>query len=144
MHSRQTFLHPPRGAISDGVTERGGSTGFWTSPRSRVARGAVKRAPRQGVRRPTKRLSEASEPVLPRKTSSEPLGARTANRHRWVGRIYQGDRENHGQGTRQNGPVTSGEGALPQVMDLASGARGSRSGEAQTTVYQKHRTLLKS
>ena len=31
-------------------------------------------------------------------------------RHRWVGRTYRGDRVNHGQGTRHNGPVTSGEG----------------------------------
>ena len=41
-------------------------------------------------------MSEVSEPMLPRKTPREPLGARTANRHRWVGRTYQGDRENYG------------------------------------------------
>ena len=34
--------------------------------------------------------------------------ARTANRHRWSGRKYQGAREIHGQGTRQTDPVTSG------------------------------------
>ncbi len=39
--------------------------------------------------------------------------ARTRNRHRWSGREYRGARETHGQGTRQIGPVTSGEGALP-------------------------------
>ena len=33
--------------------------------------------------------------------------ARTVNRHRWSGRIYQGARETHVQGTRQVGPVTS-------------------------------------
>jgi hypothetical protein len=38
--------------------------------------------------------------------------ARTRNRHRWSGREYQGDRENRGEGTRQNTPVTSGEGGL--------------------------------
>ena len=51
--------------------------------------------------------------MLPRKASKLNRGAaRTANRHRWSGRIYQGARETHGQGTRQNSPVTSGEGAL--------------------------------
>ncbi len=43
----------------------------------------------------------------------DPVSARTVNRHRWSGRIYQGARETHGQGTRQTGPVTSGKGALP-------------------------------
>ena len=39
--------------------------------------------------------------------------ARTVNRHRWVGRAYQGDRENYGawknslQGTLQNSTVSS-------------------------------------
>ena len=37
--------------------------------------------------------------------------ARTVNRHRWMGRGSQGRRKKHCQGTRQNGPVTSGEGA---------------------------------
>ena len=36
---------------------------------------------------------------------------RTVDRHRWMGRGSQGRREKHCQGTRQNGPVTSGEGA---------------------------------
>ena len=39
---------------------------------------------------------------------------RTADRHRWMGRGSQGRREKHCQGTRQNGPVTSGEGAPRQ------------------------------
>lgn len=42
---------------------------------------------------------------------------------------------NHGQGTRQNGPVTSGEGAPTRLK-----ARG-RSEKAQATVYQKHMAL---
>ena len=44
--------------------------------------------------------------------SIEIRSARTANRHRWSGRGYQGAREIHGQGTRQIDPVTSGEGVL--------------------------------
>ena len=39
------------------------------------------------------------------------LCARTVKRHRWMGRESQGRRKKHCQGTRQNGPVTSGEGA---------------------------------
>ena len=47
----------------------------------------------------------------PRKASSQGTRARTANRHRWAGRADLGGRENLCQGTRQIGPVTSGEGA---------------------------------
>ena len=115
MHSRQTFLHPRRGAITDGATEKGGPAGFWTSPRGRVGREAAKCASHGRLRRLTKRASEAGVPMLPRKASREPSGARTADRHRWAGRAYQGDRENHGQGTRQNHPATSGEGVPPRV-----------------------------
>ena len=110
---------------------------------ARRARGSETR-PSRGLRRRTKTLVEASEPMLPRKTPREPAGARTANRHRWVGREYQGDRENYGQGTRQNRPVTSGEGAPARVEAHAARAQAGRSGKVQATVYQKHRTLLKS
>ena len=48
----------------------------------------------------------------------EVLAARTPNRHRWSGREYSGDRENHGEGTRQNAPVTSGEGGPSTYYDL--------------------------
>ena len=51
--------------------------------------------------------------------------ARTVNRHRWMGRIYQGARVKPGQGTRQNSPVTSEEGVPPL---------GGRSEMAQPTV----------
>ena len=86
-------------------------------------------------------IVEAGHPMLPRKTSRETRRRPYQNRHRWAGRAYRGDRENHGQGTRQNSPVTSGEGAPPEVSLLARGAFGGRSEEAQATVYQKHRTL---
>ena len=36
------------------------------------------------------------DPMLPRKSSSEVRAARTPNRHRWLGREYQGERVNHG------------------------------------------------
>ena len=59
----------------------------------------------------------------PRKASSELGRDRTANRHRWAGRVDRGGRENPRQGTRQIGPVTSGEGA-PRQRDrlLRAGA----------------------
>ena len=57
---------------------------------------------------------------LPRKAAKlQSVAARTGNRHRWSRRVSKGARVSHGQGTRQNGPVTSGEGAL------------AREGEAQ-------------
>ena len=52
---------------------------------------------------------------LPRKAAKlQSATARTGNRHRWSRRVSTGARVSHGQGTRQNGPVTSGEGALPR------------------------------
>ena len=39
---------------------------------------------------------EAGEPMLPRKTSREERRRPYQNRHRWAGRVYRGDRENHG------------------------------------------------
>ena len=57
--------------------------------------------------------------MLPRKTSKLQVKVdRTPNRHRWSGREYQGARENSGEGTRQNGTVTSGEGAPLQVTGI--------------------------
>ena len=47
-------------------------------------------------RRETKRLSEVGDPMLPRKTSREGRRRPYQNRHRWAGRTYRGDRENHG------------------------------------------------
>ena len=48
--------------------------------------------------------------ILPRKAAKRQVaGARTVNRHRWSRRVSTGAREIHGQGTRQNDPVTSGE-----------------------------------
>ena len=44
------------------------------------------------------------------KPRREVRAARTLNRHRWSGRVCLGARVNHGEGTRQNAPVTSGEG----------------------------------
>ena len=47
-------------------------------------------------RRETKALAEVGEPMLPRKTSRKGRRRPYQNRHRWAGRAYRGDRENHG------------------------------------------------
>ena len=61
--------------------------------------------------------------------------ARTVNRHRWMGRESQGRRKKHCQGTRQNGPVTSGEGA-PGVKAWPQ-RTGPGNCLAKTQVYAK-------
>ena len=58
-----------------------------------------------------KKSSEARRPCAG-KSRYGAMHARTVNRHRWMGRGSQGRRKKHCQGTRQNGPVTSGEGTL--------------------------------
>ena len=73
--------------------------------------------------------------MLPRKASSESRAARTLNRLRWSGREYRGDRVNCGQGTRQNAPVTSGEGGPVLVIPRAGGAGGGRRDQGEATVY---------
>ena len=96
MHDGSIFPYRREDVTTDGVTGKGRWSGVLDVPvMGRRAGRCEMRAPRS-LRARTKRLSEVSEPMLPRKTSREPLGARTANRHRWVGRTYQGDRENHG------------------------------------------------
>lgn len=71
----------------------------------------------------------------PRKSSNDlqQKGTYTQNQHKWVGREYLGVRDNFFYGTRQNIPVTSGEGVLPH--------KGGRSDQARAIVYQKHRSL---
>ena len=69
------------------------------------------------------RRSDWAKPALQAPWKSR-WGARARpyrNRHRWAGGEHRGERANRGQGTRQNRPVTSGEGALP-----ARGAAANR------------------
>ncbi len=62
---------------------------------------------------------------LPSKAAKlQSVGARTGNRHRWSRRESTGARVSHGQGTRQTGPVTSGEGALPREGDAQRNGPG--------------------
>ena len=53
--------------------------------------------------------SEAGRPAV-EKSRYGSCCTRTVNRHRWMGRESQGRRKKYCQGTRQNDPVTSGEG----------------------------------
>src|SRR5690554_4028279 len=63
--------------------------------------------------------TEVLDTMLPGTSPMLPLQRnRTVNRHRWVGREYQGALENSGEETRQIGTVTSGEGATVLVKDL--------------------------
>ena len=116
---RWTFLHRARPATRR--RRRRGGAGFWTppSPKGRRTRGKSRvHEPVPGA----KRSSEARRGAVPEKPLSvHGARARTADRRRWAGRAYRGDRANRGQGTRQNCPVTSGEGAL-----LSKGAAAKR------------------
>ncbi len=57
--------------------------------------------------------AEVTNALLPGKASKHQVTRnRTPNRHRWSGREYQGVERTQGEGTRQNGAVTSGEGTL--------------------------------
>ncbi len=80
--------------------------------------------------------SEAIDAMLPGKASKlQIISHRTPNQHRWSGREYQGAWENSGEGTRQNGTVTSGEGTLLPVKPLAGRASESRRYQVAATVY---------
>ena len=102
---------------SEGGTQCGKPTWRMAEPGQacRPERGVGKTAPGgRGVKGTP--LGGSGSTGLPRKASKRrSTCARTANRHRWVGREYQGERENLRQGTRQINPVTSGEGVPPKV-----------------------------
>ena len=107
-------------------------------PRTREIRSALR------ARLRTKRLSEASEPEVPRKTPRQ-ARARPYRKPTQVGgeniprRSGQPWSRNSAQWPRNFGR----RGARAYVNRLARGAEAGRSGEAQATVYQKHRTLQK-
>ena len=67
-------------------------------------------------RRETKRQARRRRTHAPKKNRAGELRWRPyQNRLRWAGRAYRGDRGNRGQGTRHNGPATSGEGVPPRT-----------------------------
>ncbi len=85
---------------------------------------------------PRRGANHSSEAHVARAGKSRygPCSTRTADRHRWAGGGPQGRREKHRQGTRQNGPVTSGEGA--PAMSRPQG-RGPSNCLAKTQAYAK-------
>ena len=159
---RQADIPAPRGRVtSDAVTRARAGAGFWTSrsPNARregpndLAPAGPRGEPNEGT----------PSPSAPRKAAGQRPRARTADRRRWAGRACRGGRANHGQGTRQNRPVTSGEGALagdrepqwrgpgdclPKTQDSAQAARrriGSDAcpvpeGHGEVSPQGKHRT----
>ncbi|KAK6947256.1 hypothetical protein RJ641_000729, partial [Dillenia turbinata] len=71
--------------------------------------------------------AEVTHAILPGKSSNDRQQKGTANGPtQWVGREYLGARDNSLEGTRQNDPVTSGEGVL-------SSQRGSQPYEASVS-----------
>ena len=61
--------------------------------------------------------------MLPRKASQTRTNVdRTVIRHRWARRAASGARVIYGEGTRQNDPVTSGEG-VPAVREAVQAER---------------------
>ena len=74
---------------------------------------------------------------LPRKSSKlQYTSNRTANRHRWEGRVDQDERVRGPQGTRQNSSRNFGI----RLASLYFGTEG-RSERSLATVYQKHSSL---
>ena len=82
----------PGGVLDVPVKARRGVRMEISAPRPRDARRSL--------------YGEAGHPMLPRKTPRQARARPYQDRHRWAGRTYRGDRENHGQGTRHTGPVT--------------------------------------
>ena len=80
---------------------------------------------------------EATNALLPGKASKHQVTSnRTPNRHRWSGaENTKALGENSGEGTRQNGAVTSGEGTLAVGEVPADGAEISRRYQLAATVY---------
>ena len=107
MDSRWRFLHCC-------MTELWGRMGEAWAGRGKTgasAAGGVKAKPYPDPRAlgGAKGSSEACD-TRAEKSRYSSYSTRTVNRHRWMGRESQGRREKHCQGTRQNDPVTSGEG----------------------------------
>lgn len=92
----------------------------------------VARLGEQGIQSANWRRAERR--LFPGKVSLESLvSVRTANRHRWVGRVYQGRRVMLVQGTRQK----SGR----KLCDKSYHLRVVAANVYQPTVYHKHRLL---
>ena len=123
MDNRLRFLYPAASEMWGHRHKAGAGSG-----KPGASAGAVREAnpPHEGggVKRSEEWSSEACG-VAVRKSRYRVPRARTVNRHRWIGRESQGRRKKHCQGIRQNGPVTSGEGAP---------GKPGRRGLAQATV----------
>ena len=109
MDSRWKFLHPvPAELRGRGREARAGKGKPGASTGCGMREARVQESRRCEAER--NRSSEECRPAA-EKSRYSLVRARTVNRHRWMGRESQGRREKCCQGTRQNGPVTSGEGA---------------------------------
>ncbi len=94
---------------------------------------ALRRAAQDSLRGNSRaiKLNSASKKIFVMRV----LLIRTANRHRWIGRVYRDERENYGQGTRQY--------SWTYLRKMSSSRLNVRRSEShQATVYQKHRSVL--
>ena len=103
MDSRWRFLHCAR--PEDAGTRARGACRAGEARRAARGRGSEEgpvspRAPHGPKKSREERRTRAE------KSRYGAARARTADRHRWMGRGSSGRREKHCQGTRQNGPVT--------------------------------------
>ena len=118
MRNRRTFLYRLGTAIDRRGDGEGYAGGVLDAPVKACRPQGRQIRPADRPRRETKPHGEAAEPTLPGKTPRQGPRRPYQNRHRWAGRAYRGDRGNHGQGTRHNRSVTSGEGVPLQVEGL--------------------------
>ena len=109
MDDRLRFLYPAASEMW-GHRHKAGAGDGSTGASAGAGREANPPPGGRGVKRSEDKSSEACGVAVWKSRYSVPR-ARTANRHRWTGRGSQGRRKKHCQGIRQNGPVTSGEGA---------------------------------
>ena len=115
MRNRRTFLYRLGTAYDRWGDGEGYAGGVLDAPVKACRPQGRQIRPADRPRRETKPHGEAAEPTLPGKTPRQGPRRPYQNRHRWAGRAYRGDRGNHGQGTRHNRSVTSGEGVPLQV-----------------------------
>lgn len=75
----------------------------------------VRKPGREGEAKAKERVAKSMRTASKKSFLSEDRDGPYQNRHRWAPRGLEGERENCCQGTRQNGPVRSQEGALERA-----------------------------
>ena len=101
-------------------------TGGWWNIRCKAGRrcpGFKDRVSREPMPKGLQSPAKGGRRMLPRKAPrTRTIVDRTVIRHRWARRAASGARVIYGEGTRQNDPVTSGEG-VPAVREAVQAKR---------------------